>query len=43
MEIIYIWEKIMYVAAAVSIVGPIMVGIFAFKWIGKTYFPKGEK
>ncbi len=38
MEVIYMWEKIIYVAAIVSVVGPFIVGILAFKWIGKTYF-----
>ena len=43
MELIYIWEKIIYAAAFVAIAGPIIVGILSFKWIGKTYFPKNNK
>jgi len=38
MEVIYMWEKIIYAASVVSIVAPVIVGILAFKWIGKTYF-----
>lgn len=38
METLYLWEKIVYVAAVVSIVGPTIVCTMAFIWIKNNYF-----
>jgi hypothetical protein len=38
METVYLWEKIVYVAAIVSIVGPTTVCAMAFIWIKNNYF-----